>query len=47
MTDDDTDAAWHQLELECWQQLLENDPDYENWLNETKETNDEIPRETQ
>jgi len=50
MDEDTEQAAWHQLELEAWQWLLEHDPEYIEWLesvNTTKEPNSEIPRETQ
>lgn len=44
--DDEASALAHQQELENWQWLLMNDPAYEQWLNQTKDVNNEIPSET-
>ena len=50
MDEDTEQAAWHQLELENWQRLLTDDPEYPIWLNtanHTKEHDDEVSREAQ
>lgn len=44
---DELSALAHQMELECWQQMLETDPAYDEWLKQIdKERHDEIPRKT-
>ena len=50
MDEDVTEAAWHQLELECIEQFseyvareLQNDPDYPKWLEWVTQQREEKP----